>query len=474
MRDREEFRLDEISIFGIIRSILANIWVIILAMAAAWLIITGVSHALWTPVYTSSAVMAVSSRGNGSDAYTSLSLTNQMAGIFSEVFSSNVLKEKIAEELGVSEINAEISASIIEETNLIQLQVTAENPRQAYMVLQAAIENYDSVSDYLFSNAVLRMVQSPNIPFGPSNPLSIDRVRKLAMAGAAAVVCGFIVLFAVLRFTVQTRSGARRNLDGRILETIPFERKHKTLKDFLKARRKSILISAPVVGTAYVEAVGKLAAQLEHHMRKREQKILVVTSISENEGKSSLAANLALSMEERGRKVLLIDSDLKKPALYKIFDRKDEKLIGLMDYLDGRECIESIVKHVTDSKDSLSVIYQQNGVKDSSKFLDSPKMKNLLEKMKEEYDYVILDSAPMAVSSDAEFLFKNADAAVIVVRQDRADVRAINGGADSIREAGIDMIGFVPNAFRDGLGSGARSRYHYYGYGRYSSEGKGE
>ena len=156
-----EIKLDEINILCIIRDLLKNIWVILLAAAAGWLAAAGVMSLLYVPEFTAQATLAVSAKGDSS-AYSSLSLTNQMAGVFSEVFDSNVLKEKIAEELGEDSIDETIQASVIEETNLITLQVTSENPRRAYQVIQSAIQNYDEVSDYLFSNAMLRIVQEPS------------------------------------------------------------------------------------------------------------------------------------------------------------------------------------------------------------------------------------------------------------------------------------------------------------------------
>lgn len=461
MNSREEFNLDEISIYGILRNLLKNIWLVILAGVGAWFLVTGVKEMTWVPQYTSSAVMAVNSRGTGNDAYTSLSLTSQMAGIFSEVFSSNVLKERIADSLGQNQVEAEISAQVITETNLIQLSVTAPDPRQAYMVLQAAIENYDTVSDYLFSNAVLRVVQEPDIPFGPSNPLRIDRLRTLAALAAGAGVCGCIVLLSALRFTVQTRTGARRNLDGRILETIPFEKKYKTIRERFGGNKKGILISSPLVGVGYAEAVAKLASRLEHHMNRRDQKVLLVSSVSENEGKSSVAANLALALSEKGKRVVLVDADMKKPAIWRIFDRREDGP-DLKACLEGKAKLEEILF----TRDNLSVICQRTAVKDSSRFLDSPEMESLIVGLREDWDYVILDSSPMALTSDTEFLLKWADGAILVVRQDWADVRAVNEAADAVRQSGVDFIGFVLNAFR-----GSRSAFHhgygYYGYKRY-------
>ena len=220
-----EFRLDEISILCIIRDLLKNIWVILLAAAAGWFATAGVMNFLYVPEFTAQATMAVSAKGDSS-AYSSLSLTNQMAGVFSEVFDSNVLKEKIAEELGEDSIEETIQASVIEETNLITLQVTSENPRRAYQVIQSAIRNYDAVSDYLFSNAMLRIVQEPSVPYAPSNVRNSSRIQKLAALAGMAGSGGLIVLLSILRFTVKTREGAKRNLDGRVLELIPYERKN--------------------------------------------------------------------------------------------------------------------------------------------------------------------------------------------------------------------------------------------------------
>ena len=90
-----------------------------------------------------------------------------MADSFSEVFGSYVLRSLIAEDLGRTDIEGEISCSIIEETNLIVLRVTSSDPRQAYLIIRSALENYDTVSDYLFSNATLRILEEPSVPYSP-------------------------------------------------------------------------------------------------------------------------------------------------------------------------------------------------------------------------------------------------------------------------------------------------------------------
>lgn len=462
MDERNEFNFDEISIYCIVRDILKNLWVILLAAAAAWFAVTGGESLLYVPEYTASATLAVSAKGNNSSAYSSLSVTNQMAGVFSEVFDSNVLRQKIQEELGQDSMEGEITSSIIEETNLIVLQVTSVNPRQAYLIIQSAIHNYDTVSDYLFSNAVLRIVQEPQVPFSPSNVINISRIQKLAMLGAAGITGIFLVLFSVLRFTVKTKQAARRNLDGRILETIPYEKKRKTLKEYFRKTNKSILVSSSLVSMRFSEAVRKSATQIDHHMRKRNQKVLLISSVSENEGKSSAAANLALALAEKGRKVILIDSDLKKPAQFKIFDKHKEVKKNLTDYLDGKLPAGELLEY--DKKHKIFFIFQNKAVHNSGKYLDSAAMRELVQAAKKSVDYIVLDSSPMALSSDGELLLKLADAAVLVVRQDWTDIRAVNDTADNIRQTGVDFTGFILNIFHEETPLKNRGTYGYYGY----------
>lgn len=458
-----EFRLDGISILCIIRDLLKNIWVILLAAAAGWFAVTGVMSFLYVPEFTAQATMAVSARGD-SNAYSSLSLTNQMAGVFSEVFDSNVLKEKIAEELGEDSINETIQATVIEETNLITLQVTSENPRRAYQVIQSAIRNYDEVSDYLFSNAMLRIVQEPSVPYAPSNAMNSSRYQKLAILAGAVGSGGLIVLLSILRFTVKTREGAKRNLDGRILELIPYERKNKTVRGALRKLNKSILISSKLVSMPFGEAVRKTATRIDHHMRRRDQKVLMVTSVAENEGKSSVAANLALALAEKGRRVMLIDVDLKKPALYKVFEKKEENRKYLSDYLDKKAEIKDVL--IYEKKEKIYTVFQEKSIHNAARYLDSMEMKALIDAGRKKMDYIILDTPPMSVSSDAELMLKMADNAVLIVRQDWTDVRAANDASDTIRQAGVDFTGFILNAFlKEQLWSSLRE-HSYYGYGR--------
>lgn len=190
----------------------------------------------------------------------------------------------------------------------------------------------------------------------------------------------------------------------------------------------------------------------------------MVTSVAENEGKSSVAANLALALAEKGRRVMLIDVDLKKPALYKVFEKKEENRKYLSDYLDKKAEIKDVL--IYEKKEKIYTVFQEKSIHNAARYLDSMEMKALIDAGRKKMDYIILDTPPMSVSSDAELMLKMADNAVLIVRQDWTDVRAANDASDTIRQAGVDFTGFILNAFlKEHLWSSLRE-HSYYGYGR--------
>ena len=144
----ERFSLAEISVRGLCMDLFRNAWMILLAAAAVWLAATGWHNLTYQPEYTSSATLVVTVKGSSS-TYSSLSLTTQMADVFGQVFQSDTLAEKIAEETG-EEIAGKISCTPIQETNLLVLSVTCRHPRDAYLFINAALEHYGEVAGDVF------------------------------------------------------------------------------------------------------------------------------------------------------------------------------------------------------------------------------------------------------------------------------------------------------------------------------------
>ncbi len=469
--NRDIISLDEMNCRGIGLELLHNLWVILLAAAAVWLGATGLGKLFHSPEYTASATLVVSEKGTSS-AYSSLTLTTQMAGVFQEVFQSDVLRTLIAEDTG-KDIQGTITCEQIAETNLLVLKTTASDPRQAYLFIHSALANYEDVSGYVFANASLEIVQEPTIPSSPSNSSRLINNRILLTFLGAVGMAAVIILFYLFRFTVKTSISAGRQLDGKIQGIIPFEKKgyetHAGKRPWERKNKKALLISSPLVSMDYSEAGRRVEARIEHHMLKRGQKVLLVTSVGENEGKSTVAANLALGLAEKHLKVMLIDGDFRKPAQYKVFDCNKNNGISLDEVLRGMCDWKEAARR--DEQNCIWELFQYKAVPNAPRLMTGEALNDLIEKLRREMDYIIIDCPPTAAAADAEIWMQVADTAVLVVREDWSDVRVINDTVDMIWQSCEDFGGFVLNAFREkGMQSKKGYGYRYGGYDTLESQ----
>lgn len=469
-----DFSLRDIDLRSIFKDLLKNWYVILLAGLACFFTVFSVCNLTYKPEYKSSATLAIMIKGNDGGSFSSLKLTNEMAGVLGEVFKSDTLKNKIKEDLDTKSVNGTIDVQITAETNLMQLSVTSNNPKDAYLIVKSALKNYDQVSDFLFSNANLMVLKNPSIPYSPSNAKSGMKQSKIAFAAGILLSACAIALISFMRPTVKNASSAKRKLDGRIMGVIPFVKKYKT-KDEIKRqlfkkklKNEAVLISSPRVGMNFVESIKKIATITERHMQRKNQKALLVTSVDENEGKSSVAANLAIALANKGEKVLMIDADLRKPALFKIFEKTEKDKSSFSDYLSGKE---QNVEVEFNKRENLHLIYQYEGIADPSKLLSNGKIEKLIENCRNDFDYIIIDSSPLGRVSDAENLIQYTDAVMIAVREDHTPVAVINDYTDVIRKADKDFIGFVLNAFNKPSNDRLSKSTYAYSYGQYGSYG---
>ena len=216
-----------------------------------------------------------------------------------------------------------------------------------------------------------------------------------------------------------------------------------------------------------MESYKKLAAKVEYRMAKNEQKVLVVTSVSENEGKSTITVNLALNLSRRGKKVMLIDCDMRRPAVAKIFDAEVEEGTGLSDLLAGDSTLKDVMRRDSRYK-YLRCVFQNKAIAEPDKLLEDEAFKTLLRKIASRMDYVILDTPPLGIVRDAEIISAAADSVLLVIRQDLAHASEINDAVDVLDETGVTVLGGVLNmAFGDKNSVSRNKRYgkYYYGYG---------
>lgn len=442
----QEISLDSISLQGAARQVLKNWWVVVCLTLAAFLGATDLGMLTYTPEYTASSTLVI--RVKGADAYSTLSQTTQMAAVYSQVFQSSALRNMISDSIG-EEVEGTISCSQISETNLLILNATSPTPRQAYLFIHSALQNYEQVAGYVFTNATLEIVQEPSVPETPSNTSFWIRHRPELTVLAALGSVALIVLIYLLRNTVKVSTKASSVLDGKVLGTVPYEKRQLSSGKRTNKTKgvPALLLTSPLVSMSFAEANRRAATRLEAHLQHKQYQVLLVGSVEENEGKSTVAANIAIALAEHGKRVLLIDGDFRKPAQYKIFDRRNTKQPSFSDVVAGKLSWEQAV--VQNGKNGVWELFQFKILKNPVALLNSQKLKDIMTTLRSEMNYIIIDCSPVAVAADAELWMHHVDTVTLVVRQDRADVRVINDTVDLIWKSAGDFSGFILNAFQE-------------------------
>lgn len=428
---------------SLVKDLIRNFWAIILAGVIAYMGISVVEKSVYTPIYKSSAVLVVRSKVGSSGIYSNLSASTEMATIFTRVFDQPSMKSLAAENLGLDSFDGTISAEVSGTTNLMNISVEAEEPELAFRLLTSVLEVYPNISDAVFTNAVVDVISDPQMPTRPSNSV-LTRYRNHIVLLAMALEAGLIVLLSLLRETVKEERGFSDKIDSQLVATVSHERPHLSLKEKLKRKKRSLLINDAYSSLKFTEDYQKLATKLEYMQKNKDQKVFAVTSVAENEGKSTVAANVSLALSGRGYRVALIDLDIRKPSMYKIFDYSAEIKNEFSDVLANRVTLNDF-SFVRYRKSDLIIAFSKSSNAKTSEDINGDALKSCIAVLREKVDFVIIDTPPSSVSADSVMTASMVDRTLLVVRVDCVGVRDINDAILAISDAGGKLAGCILN-----------------------------
>ncbi len=467
-------------IHSVLKDLLRNCWIVVLVVLSCRMGVYVAEHYVYEPEYTASATMVVSAKGSGTATYSNFAVSADLAEIFANVFTDPIIKTRASEHIGRG-FNGRISTSVKQGTNFITLSVTSGSPQNSYELLNAVLKVYPSVADYIFSNATVMVLKAPSVPKGVSNSISSDD-KSLFYSGAAIVSAFIIVVISVLRDTVKDEEDFNEKVDAKLISTVMHERKHHTMKSILKKKKQSLRIhSNAFVSFSFVENFHKISAKLEFMNSRNGDKVFVVSSIAENEGKSTVATNIALSLAEKGKKVLLLDFDFKKPALYKIFDFEYAPQFEMGEYLDNPEAGRIRFRKFRDTSLFLAVSTKPHN--ESTSWVESGKLEKFVAAVSDMVDFVIIDTAPVTADTSTVAISKFADKLLMVVRTDTVKTELINKTLSTLRDSGVSLAGCILNDVHgelvpfdlfgaDETGSYYKNKSKYGGYYKYGKYGR--
>ena len=400
----------------------------------------GVQKKGYAPSYTSSATVIINV--NYGLTYSSPNLNEKIMALLvmnvPNIVSSDALKKSAANELNMSGLPGQISAEEIADTSMYKFTVTSANAQLSFDILQAVLKCFPSVASNIIDTTTLTMVDEPKVPQNPDEPPSYNKFAILGAAGGFAACCVVIVLISLLKKTVRRENDFRRDLDIECLGGVP----NISIRRHFKKENQSVLVTERKTDYNFNESLSILCTRIDRDQQEYGSKIYAITSTLPEEGKSTLAINLAYVLSYTGKKVDLIDLDTHNPTILRILGL-DETGTSVKDVLEGKTDYEHA--RIQLEGHNISVLQGSNLSAFPGSILNSDKLSAFIKKSGENADIVLIDTAPIGLYSDVIEVAKYADAVIYVIKQDFVPEIRIKEGIEFLSQCGPRIAGGVLN-----------------------------
>ncbi len=446
-----------------------KLWWVCIALAVLFgggLAVRGVLS--YSPTYSVSATFVVSMQ-SVSGANTGLSkysyhydttTAEQLASTFPHILSSNLLQEIVCTELGVEGMPASVSATVVKGTNMFKLTTVGKDPQKTYDTLISVIDNYPSVAKHVIGNIKMDMITAPVFPRNPSNSKEIKKNFITGSTFGLLVGVVLIFLYAVFRNTIRTKDEITTELNNTVLGTVP----KIVFKKIGEKTDTSLLITNEKIPSAFSESV-RVCRNVVINSLEDNEKVVVVTSTAPSEGKTTVITNLALSMAKRKKNILLVDADLRNPSVAPLLDIDVDEI----EYQTVSDKYE--IAYIEKYNISLLRFVFSDDEKDG--YVSTAFAKSVFDDLRNKFDYILVDTPPCGLVSDAMFIAQAADAAIYIIYQDVVRIGKIKSTLNNLLSTDIKVLGCVLNGTIGGTsGYGYGYGYKNYGYG-YGYKGYG-
>lgn len=476
-KNTEEMEIDLQRLFG---ALMNKAWLIaIVAVVCAVAVFLGTFFFV-TPQYTATAKFYVnnSSFSSITDAITTgdISASRGLVKTYIVILNTRETLNDVIDYAGVDrtygQLRGMISAESVDSTEIFQVVVTSPDPEEAEKIANAVAYILPNRIKDIIEGSSAKVVEYAVLPGGPSSP-SYSRNALLGFLAGLVAMVAIIVLRELLDVTIRVEEDIARSCKHPVLAAVPdmeakskggyyygYGRKKQYGKDSPKDGKQAELVGGNI-SFAAAEAYKLLRTKLQFSfVDEGDCRVIGVSSALTGEGKSLSAVNLAYNTAQLGKRVLLIDCDMRRPSLAdKLPVRKAN---GLSDFLTGQIGEEELIQPcgLKDGDNYFFVMSSGHTPPNPMELLSSKRMENMIEKLRECYDYIILDLPPVGEVGDALAVAKLTDGMLLVVRQNYCDRVALNSAVRQFEFVDAKILGLVFNCTSEG---GNRYGYRYGG-----------
>lgn len=481
----EEIEFDLQRLFG---ALLNKMWLIILASVLGAVIAIVGTYIFITPQYEASAMYYVNNSsvpvGDGTSSITSgdLSTSRNLVESYIVILNTRESMKEVIDYAGVNrtyaELMAMISAKAVNDTEIFEVAVTSDDPAEAEKIANAIAYILPKRISSIIEGTSAKVVEAAVVPSKPSSPNYMTNTMVGFLLGFV-LTAGYIVLRDIFDITIRTEEDITQNCRYPVLASVPdmtapskggydysYDRKKKK-PAAANSGRQPVLIGSSV-SFAATEAYKLLRTKLQFSFTdENDCRVIGVSSALSGEGKSLSSINLAYTLSQLDKRVILIDCDMRRPSLAEKLNI--QKKPGLSSYLTGQSVLEGLIQYcgIRKEEEAFHVIAAGQNPPNPIELLSSARMSKVLSALRSLYDYVILDLPPVGEVSDAMAVAKETDGILLVVRQDYCDRISLSDAVRQFEFIDSKILGVVHNCASENSGRYGKGYYKKY-YRRYS------
>lgn len=454
MEEKEYVEESGITLGDIFHTILKNFWLAVIITLSITLLGAIYTFFIAKPTYkaTSTVVVAITDDsgdkldyGNSSKLmYTIQDLVKQDI-VLGDVAKANDLDSKVLTK------NVEVKAN--SNSYLINIAVLNGNKDLAVKLtnelVQELIKEIDTNEVFAFAKGSVKVTSKAEEAKYDSPNKTMFLIVSFVLGGVVAVA--YILIKELASNKYKNKKEIESQFKEKVIGTL-FDESTKEQRELEKKGQKVVNLVTPSIRS--FEPYNKLLANIKYSNIENPYKVIMLSATGMNELKSTTCANLAYCMVNNDKKAVVIDLDTRKPVLHKTFKVSKEQ--GLVDYIEGAITKDELIKH---SESGVDVITAGKKVINPMVIIESNAVKDLIEELRKEYDYILLDTPPMLSCSDAIAVSKLADGVVFNIAMNQSKKNDIKEAIKSLREVETDIIGL--NLTKVEL-SKKDARYYYY------------
>lgn len=410
------------------------------------------------PEYKSSVTILLVADENRVDkelTQTDLSINSSLISTYSSIAKSTNVIQKTIENLGLnisaSKLQKSIEATQIEKTQFLKITVKNENPEVAKNIANELAKVFTEQIKEIYNLENISIVDEAEVE---SQPCNINHIKDIIIFTFAGMIVSAILVMVIYIFddTIKDEKDIERNIKLKNIGTLPVDKENNEL--IIENNPKSHI----------VECIKTLRTNILYTTNK---KSILITSSRQKEGKSWVSNNLAVALAQADKKVILVDTDLRKENnRNEIFNV--EKGEGLSDFIkeisdDKLENLEKSKKYIKETQiPNLHIL--QNGTlpPNPAELITSENMKRLLNLLKSMYDIVLLDGTPCMVVSDSIALSSMVDSTILVTESKKTKINDLKKTKKLIEEVNGKILGVITNKSEIQKGKYYGKRYGYY------------